>query len=84
VVWNKERLKSLVEEKLSDYQIILVSNREPYMHIYRGGEVEVIMPASGMAIALDSMMQTCGGTCLRGGSRGGRRAGRRDGAPPRP
>ena len=43
-----------MEEKLSDCQIILVSNREPYMHIYRGGEVEVIMPASGMAIALDS------------------------------
>jgi trehalose 6-phosphate synthase len=68
MVWNKQRLKSLVEEKLSDYQIILVSNREPYMHIYRGGEVEVIMPASGMAIALDSLMQTCGGTWIAAGS----------------
>ncbi|MFZ2088658.1 MAG: trehalose-6-phosphate synthase [Desulfobaccales bacterium] len=68
MLWNKERLKSLVEEKLHDYQIILVSNREPYMHIYRGGEVEVIMPASGMAIALDSLMQTCGGTWIAAGS----------------
>ena len=68
MIWNKQRLKSLVEEKLSDYQIILVSNREPYMHIYRGGEVEVIMPASGMAIALDSLMQACGGTWIAAGS----------------
>ena len=68
MVWNKDRLKALVVEKLNDYQIILVSNREPYMHIYRGGEVEVIMPASGMAIALDSLMQACGGTWIAAGS----------------
>jgi trehalose-6-phosphate synthase len=68
MVWNKEMLKTFVNEKLNDYQIILVSNREPYMNIYRGGEVEVIMPASGMAIALDSLMQTCGGTWVAAGS----------------
>jgi trehalose-6-phosphate synthase len=66
--WDKGRLQNFVEEKLHGYQIILVSNREPYMHIYRGGEVEVIMPASGMAIALDSMMQACGGTWIAAGS----------------
>lgn len=42
-MWNKDSLKDLVQKKFSDYQFILVSNREPYMHIYRGGEVEVIM-----------------------------------------
>ena len=62
------RLKDLVEEKFSDYQFILVSNRAPYMHIYRGGEVEVIMPASGMAIALDSLMQTSSSTRVAAGS----------------
>ncbi|MBM4284917.1 MAG: trehalose-6-phosphate synthase [Deltaproteobacteria bacterium] len=46
----------------------MVSNREPYMHVYRGGEVETIMPASGMAIALDSLMQTAGGTWVAAGS----------------
>ena len=29
MIWNKQRLKSMVEEKLNGYQIILVSNREP-------------------------------------------------------
>ena len=66
--WDQDRLRRLIEERLSDFQIILVSNREPYMHIYRGGEVETIMPASGMAIALDSMMQACGGTWVAAGS----------------
>ena len=68
MMWSKESLKDLVQKKFSDYQFILVSNREPYMHIYRGGEVEVIMPASGMAIALDSLMQTTGGTWVAAGS----------------
>jgi len=67
-MWSKASLKDLVQKKFSDYQFILVSNREPYMHIYRGGEVEVIMPASGMAIALDSLMQTTGGTWVAAGS----------------
>jgi trehalose 6-phosphate synthase len=68
MLWNKDRLKDLVENKFSGYQFILVSNREPYMHIYRGGEVEVIMPASGMAIALDSLMQATGGTWVAAGA----------------
>jgi trehalose 6-phosphate synthase len=66
--WDHERLKRLINDRLSDFQIILVSNREPYMHVYRGGEMEIIMPASGMAIALDSLMQTCGGTWVAAGS----------------
>ncbi len=66
--WNQNRLENLVQDKLSQYQIVLVSNREPYMHIYRGGEMEVIMPASGMAIALDAVMQTTGGTWVAAGS----------------
>ncbi|MCE5243023.1 MAG: trehalose-6-phosphate synthase [Syntrophobacteraceae bacterium] len=66
--WDQDRLKKLIDERLSDFRIILVSNREPYMHIYRGGEVETIMPASGMAIALDSLMQACGGTWVAAGS----------------
>jgi trehalose 6-phosphate synthase len=68
MMWSKDSLKDLVQKKFSDYQFILVSNREPYMHIYRGGEVEIIMPASGMAIALDSLMQATGGTWVAAGS----------------
>ncbi len=68
MLWDQDSLKRLIEERLQDYEMILVSNREPYMHIYKGGEVEVIMPASGMALALDALMQTCGGTWVAAGS----------------
>jgi trehalose-6-phosphate synthase len=68
MIWSQQGLRDLVNDRLKEYQVILVSNREPYMHVYRGGEVELIMPASGMAIALDSLMQTCGGTWLASGS----------------
>ncbi len=36
--WDQDRLRRLIEERLSDFQIILVSSREPYLHIYRGRE----------------------------------------------
>lgn len=66
--WDQVTLQRLITERLSGFKMILVSNREPYMHIYKGGEVETIMPASGMALALDSLMQTCGGTWVAAGS----------------
>lgn len=47
MIWDQESLKLLIAESLSDYQIILVSHREPYMHIYRGGEIQTIIPARG-------------------------------------
>ena len=68
MLWDQDNLRKLIEERLLDFQIILVSNREPYMHIYRGGEVKTIIPASGVAIALDSLMQSCGGTWVAAGS----------------
>ena len=67
-MWNNDSLKDLVQKKFGEYQFILVSNREPFMHVYRDGEVEVIVPASGMAIALDSVMRTTGGTWVAAGS----------------
>ena len=68
MIWDKENLKLLIAENLSDHQIILVSHREPYTHIYRDGEVQIIVPASGVAIALDCLMQSCGGTWVAAGS----------------
>ena len=67
-MWNKDSLEDLVQKKFGEYQFILVSNREPFMHVYQDGEVEVIVPASGMAIALDSVMRTTGGTWVAAGS----------------
>lgn len=68
MVWDQDTLRRLIQGRLVDFRIILVSHREPYVHMYRGDNVETVRPASGVAIALDSLMQSCGGTWVATGS----------------
>lgn len=56
---SKESLSELVKRKLGISQLILVSNREPYIHIYQEDTIKSIRYASGLTIALDSIAQTC-------------------------
>ena len=67
-MWTKEGLLELTRSKLLDYRFILVSNREPYVHSYSGGEIECAQPASGLTVALDPIMRACGGTWVAHGS----------------
>ncbi len=67
-VWTKSSLCDLVREKLRDYRFIIVSNREPYIHVFSGKQITYKVPASGLTIALDPVMQACGGTWVAHGS----------------
>ena len=67
-MWTKEQLHNLVKEKLSDYQFIVVSNREPYIHNYAGRKITTMVPASGLTTALDPVLRACGGTWIAFGS----------------
>lgn len=67
-MWTKESLSELIKEKLRDYLFIVVSNREPYVHTFAGREIRAHMPASGLTVALDPVMQACGGTWIAHGS----------------
>ena len=67
-MWTKESLSELVKEKLSDYLFIVVSNREPYIHSFSERKISWHMPASGLTVALDPVMQACGGTWVAHGS----------------
>lgn len=67
-MWTKESLRQLVKEKLRGYLFIVVSNREPYIHTFSGREIECQVPASGLTVALDPVMQCCGGTWIAHGS----------------
>ncbi len=67
-MWTKERLHRLVEEKLSDCLFVVVSNREPYVHTFSGRDIECQVPPSGLTVALDPVMQACGGTWIAHGS----------------
>jgi trehalose 6-phosphate synthase len=58
---SKESLRSVIRRKLRGYLFVSVSNREPYMHVYRGNRVEWIRPASGVTVAMDPVMQASRG-----------------------
>ena len=64
----KEELQALVHSKLKEYPFIVVSNREPYIHSWVGEEIKCRRPASGVTMALDPVMQACGGTWIAHGS----------------
>jgi alpha,alpha-trehalose-phosphate synthase [UDP-forming] len=67
-MWNKESLQKIIEERLGDYQLIVVANREPYAHTYEGRQIVCSKPASGMASALDPIMRACGGVWVGHGA----------------
>src|SRR5207248_2513243 len=69
-MWDKASLHDLIRTKLTDYQMIVVANREPYQHRYTGEDdaIEWIRPASGMAAALDPVMRASGGVWVAHGS----------------
>jgi trehalose 6-phosphate synthase len=67
-MWTKEQLRELVRNRLSEHLFLVVSNREPYIHTFSGEEVECIMPASGLTMALDPVMRACGGIWVAHGS----------------
>lgn len=68
MMWKREALRDAVVEKIGAQKFILVSNREPYMHIYSEDGIKCITPASGMAIALDPVMRSCGGVWIASGT----------------
>jgi alpha,alpha-trehalose-phosphate synthase [UDP-forming] len=67
-MWDKSSLHDLIETKMTDYQMIVVANREPYIHRFAGEEIECQRPASGMAAALDPVMKAAGGVWVAHGS----------------
>ncbi|UJS18078.1 MAG: trehalose-6-phosphate synthase [Candidatus Jettenia sp.] len=68
MISTRESLKELISSKLKDYKLIVVSNREPYIHNYVGDEIHYIIPASGMVTALDPIIRAEGGTWVAYGS----------------
>lgn len=68
VKWSPQSLHDLLTMTLPEAQIIIVSNREPYIHNQKDGEIELQTPASGLVSALEPVMRACGGTWIAHGS----------------
>jgi len=67
-IWTPERLKVEMENLLQNKKMIVVSNREPYMHIHEGKEIKCIVPASGMITAMEPILKACGGLWIASGT----------------
>ncbi|PYN87536.1 MAG: trehalose-6-phosphate synthase [Candidatus Rokuibacteriota bacterium] len=60
-IWTEERLKQFVQMQLNGRLLVVVSNREPVSHVWRGGQIVPQAPASGLVTAMDPVMRACGG-----------------------
>jgi len=69
-VWTPDRLRVSLGDKLHGHALFVVSNREPYMHVFneRDNSIQMIVPASGLVTALEPVLQASQGTWLANGS----------------
>ena len=69
-LWTAERLRVSLQNKLHDKPLFVVSNREPYMHVFneKDKSINVIVPASGVVTALEPVLRACNGTWIANGS----------------
>jgi trehalose-6-phosphate synthase len=68
LTWTPATLRSVLRGDMQGNNVIVVSNREPYMHMRKGDHIEVLRPASGLVTALEPVMRACSGTWIAHGS----------------
>ncbi|MEP7365212.1 MAG: trehalose-6-phosphate synthase, partial [Acidobacteriota bacterium] len=67
--WTAERLKQTLNRYLHGERIVIVSNREPYIHDRQDdGSIRVRHPASGLVTALEPVMLACSGVWVAHGA----------------
>ena len=66
--WTGDTLKTLLQKELAGDQVMVVSNREPYIHERTPRGIEVRRPASGLVTAVEPVMRACSGTWIAHGA----------------
>ncbi|MFM9883579.1 MAG: trehalose-6-phosphate synthase [Burkholderiales bacterium] len=66
--WTADALRHVVKDHLDNAQMIVVSNREPYVHVKDRDRIVVQHPASGMVTALEPVIRACSGVWIAHGS----------------
>ena len=57
-----------LRSRLQDQHLVVISNREPYIHMRRKSAIELIRPASGLVSALEPVLKEFGGLWMAHGS----------------
>jgi trehalose 6-phosphate synthase len=68
LTWTPETLRGILNRELRGHDVIVVSNREPYIHVREGGAIVIQRPASGLVTAVEPIMRACSGTWIAHGS----------------
>ena len=66
--WTPDRLRALLHRQLRGDEVIVVSNRAPYLHEASPQGPVLRQPASGLVTALEPVMRACSGTWVAHGS----------------
>ncbi len=67
-IWDQDALRATLRRELHGNDVIVVANREPYLHIRTPAGIHVQRPASGLVTALEPVMRACSGTWIAHGS----------------
>lgn len=68
VSWSPTALRTILREQLAGDEILIVSNRQPYIHNWRGAKIDIQLPASGLVTALEPVMRACSGVWIAHGN----------------
>ncbi len=68
ITWTPRALKEILHNELAGDEVLIVSNREPYIHVKKDGQIEIHTPVSGLVTALEPIMRACSGTWIAHGS----------------
>ena len=66
--WTAQRLKEHLRTVLDGRPLLVISNREPYMHVRQEQTIRCLVPPSGLVTAIEPILRACGGTWLAHGS----------------
>lgn len=67
--WTPQRLKQTLNRFLHGERVVIVANREPYVHErMKDGSIAILHPASGLVTALEPVMRACSGVWIAHGS----------------
>jgi trehalose 6-phosphate synthase len=67
-IWSPERLRSTMNQHFHGERIVILANREPYIHERTASGIRVLHPASGLVTALEPVMRACSGVWVAHGA----------------
>jgi trehalose 6-phosphate synthase len=66
--WGPQRLRDALTKHLHGERIVVLANREPYIHEKTADGIRVVHPASGLVTALEPVLRACSGVWVAHGS----------------